>query len=359
MFPDYYEIKEYENENLDELLKNNYPEIFDSLSKDYILEYLEFDFLREIKSDGKVVGFISLKQLKKTEKRLSIEECYIIPEFRHNNLLYSELLKLASIPTVYLYARRPNWAFMKVMIKNDLVEDMYNKILGCGIEFIIDSDEIYTNDEIIVLYDLSTPINDFFSEYVYDEKNRLLFVQDMWNNVSINRGMIAIVKPRLSDLNKINYEKILKKFTIEHIDKISEKLFYKHNDIENCFGLWESKVWQYNNLDKIIGKPHKLNHEMIDLLKNEGLDESVGFEILYHIKDANKKVQLKEKYNIFRRNYLLKNSEMIKKEVNFNLYDDGKCPFCEHKRVGYENCIYCGFDFENFEWYIRRSGNFR
>jgi len=350
MFPDYYEIKECESENLEEFLKKEYPEIYGALSKDYILEYFEYDFLRLIKYEDKVVGFISLKQLK--EKRLSIEECYILPEFRHNNLLYRELLVLASIPTVYLYARRPNWAFIKVLIKNDLVENIHDNILGLGIETIINSQDIYVNEEIKDSYDLTTPIMDLFADYVYDKNNRLLFLMDMWGNVSYSRGMIAIIKPRLSDLNKINYNKILVKFNVRYIDVLSYKLSSKYHDIENCFGLWESKLSQYNKIENIIGKPGKLNSEMIDLLKNRNLDENIGFDILNHIKDANKKVQLKDKYNIFRRNYLLENPEMIKKEADLNLYDEGKCPFCEKERISHENCIYCGFDFENIGWRI-------
>ncbi len=345
MFPEDYGIKYYKNENLEEFLKHNYSELYESLTDDYELEYLDFDLFNEIKYEGKVVGFMSLRQLK--EKRLSIEECYIMPEYRHNNMLYNELLKLASVPTVYLYARRPNWAFMKVLFKNDLTEEIYDKIFGCGIEIIIDSDEIYVNEEIKELYDLSTQITDFFSDYIYDKNNRLLFVQDMWNNVSINPGMIAIVKPRISDLKRINYEKILKKFTIEHIDIISEKLFYKYSQIENCFGLWETKLSQHNNVDKIIGKPDKLTDEMKNLLKSHNLDEIDGFNIRNHIKDANEKIQLKTKYNIFRRNFLLEHPDMIEKVVDLNLYDNGMCPLCENERTYTENCTYCGFDFEN------------
>ena len=56
-----------------------------------------------------------------------------------------------------------------------------------------------------------------------------------------------------------------------------------------------------------------------------------------------KKIKIKIGDELLKKEY----PEMIKKEVDLNLYEEGKCPFCQNKRISHENCIYCGFDFEN------------
>ena len=86
------------------------------------------------------------------------------------------------------------------------------------------------------------------------------------------------------------------------------------------------------------------------LLKENNLDESAGFDIIRdHIIKANDKTQLKDKYNRVRRDYLLKNPDKIKCEINVNLYhNEGICPVCGADKIrNHENGVWCGFDFEN------------
>ena len=340
--------KDLKYSTLEELLKSDYENIYNDLNNDYIIEYQDFDIFHEITFRGDVVGFFTLKILE--EKRLSLEEAYIKPEFRGKNLVYREILNLLSIPNVYLYVRRPNFAFIKMLQKHNIVENIIGNIFGLGIETIVDSDDIYVNEDIDFLYDLSSPFTNFYSDYVYDMDSKLLFIQDMWGNVSKKNGMIAIVTPRKSDLEKYNYSGVFEKFTIFYIDDISYNLFDKNSQIENCWGLIERELSNRADANKIIGfKPPR---SIKNLLSQFDLDKSVAFDIKNHLSEANDKAQLKDKYNKFRINYLVRNPDKIKKTVSADdFHFKGICPLCGHEYEHFENCDICGFDFENIDYW--------
>lgn len=350
---DYYEVKyneDLDHDNLKDLLERQYPDLYDSVAKDYIIEYTDFDIFREIRNEGEIIGFLTLKQLE--ERRFSIEECYITPEFRRKGIILDEILTLLSIPNVYLYARRPNFAFISMLQKHSLVEDITGKIVGIGMDVIADSPDIYTNPDIDFLYDMENPFSDFYADYVYDMKSRLIYIQDVWANVSYKPGMINIVKPRKSDLEKYNYRRTFKKFNPIEIDRISARLYPHNQKIENSRNLIDNELWRRYNVDKVVGKPDKLSDEMKELLLKNGLDESVGFKIRNHISDANRKVRLKEKYNRFRMHYLVKNPDKITQEPNQDFYyEESLCPLCRSTTYRLENCNCCGFDFENIGFY--------
>lgn len=337
--------KDLEHNTLEDLVKNDYPDIYESILKDYTIEYNDFDFLREITFKGETVGFISFKYLDR--KSFSVEECYIKPQYRGKALIYKDLLNFSTIPNIHLYIRKPNFAFMKMLEKHGMVEKILGSIVASGIEILIDSKDVYVNREIEMAYDFKVDEKNLYADYVYDMDSKLIYLQDIWGIVSVNRGMIVVAIPRIEDFD----ENLLKKFTIDKIDEISEKLFHKHPEIENSWGLWETNLFKQNMADNLIAKHSKLTDEMKNLLDEYGLDESFGFKIKNHIIDANEKFELKEKYNKSRIYYLVKNPDKIDCVPNLSLYrSKRKCPFCENEVNSNENCDYCGFDFENMDW---------
>lgn len=349
LFPEEYKVKYFDDlESIDllDLLESSYPELLESISGDYILEYLDFDIFREIYFEGELVGFLTLNALKRN--RFSIEECYILPQFRRKGIIYGELLKLASIPNVHLCARRPNYAFIRMLEKHGLTERVLDNIAGCAIEILADSDDIYVNPGIDFLYYLERPLYDLYGEYVYDFDTKLIYLQDTWSHVSISQGMIVLIKPRRCDREKFSYLEAFKDLTPRNICSISKRLFSKSEDIKDMGELWETALDKYNNVDEIIGTPERLADEMKELLDANGLDESVGFEIRSHIINANSHGQLKEKYNRTRRDYLIKNPDMVNAGIYIGLYNKNRvCPLCESDAGGLKNCKCCGFDFEN------------
>ena len=234
--------KDLEYNTLEDLVKNDYPDIYESILKDYTIEYNDFDFLREIAFEGEIVGFISFRHIKR--KELSVEECYIKPQYRGNGLIYEDLLNISTIPNIHLYIRKPNFAFMKMLEKHGMVENILGTIVAPGIEILIDSKDVYVNREIEMAYDIKVDEKNLYADYVYDMDSKLIYLQDIWGIVSVNRGMIVVAIPRIEDFD----ENLLKKFTIDKIDEISEKLFINilRLKIHWVYGklIFLNKVWQ-------------------------------------------------------------------------------------------------------------------
>ena len=105
---------------------------------------------------------------------------------------------------------------MCMLKKHGLVETILGNIVGLGIENLSDSDDVYINSKIGEFYDLKTPIKNLYADYVYDFDSKLIYLQDVWGNVSRKPGMIAVIRPRKSDLEKYDFEKTFKKYDIFH-----------------------------------------------------------------------------------------------------------------------------------------------
>ena len=354
IFPKNYNIIQNKTYNrLTMLLKEQYPDLYEDIVDDgYKIENFDFDYFKEIIYDGETVGFISLKYLDKY--RQSVQECYIEREYRGNNLMFDELRKLSSIPTVSLYAKKPNFAFTKMLEKNKAGKYLTDDIFLAGIEMVIDSDDIYINQNIGRYYNSNQKIQNFSSSYIYDIKHKFCYFSDEWNEIS-QSVLLGIVKPRKSDLEKYEYD-FLNNISIRKIYKLSKIAHDCWDDIENSWGIWENLLDDYNDINKIIGTPDELTDEMKTILTENDLDEDFGFKIRNHIITANQDVHLKKKFNLIRRDFLVANPDKINRRSACEIIRDENgniCPVCENYATRYENCSYCGFDFENIDYIYR------
>ena len=344
VFPDNFPIKsknEFEKNTLTDILKTDYPHIFEAVTDEkYPIEYEDFSLFKEVHYQNEIAGFITLKIL--SEKRMSIEEAYIIPDYRGNDIMYDEIIELVCIPNLYLYARRPNYTFVKMLESHGLTNLIEDKMVGCGIDLLADSHDVYTTPETESLYKLDEPCEDFYSNYVYDMDSKLVMISDVWGVISINPDLVVIVKPRKSDLKRFNYNRIYERFTLEKLDDISLKLHRKNSIIENICGLIEEQLFAYCKIENIMK-----NDKVIEFLHKNDLDPE---GIKNHLKRAFKSVQLKDKYHMARIRYLAEHPEKIDEEVTGSpkyTKKGYKCPLCQNYTKNFENCDYCGFDFEN------------
>ena len=335
------------------LLKSQYAELYEDIVEDsYKIENFDFDYFREIMHDDEVVGFISLKYLGESE--LSVHECYIKRDYRGNNLMFDELMKLSSIPNINLYAKKPNFAFIKILVKNNAGNYLTEDLFVAGIEMIIDSDDTYINSNIADYYDLSQETQNFPSYCIYDIKHKFSYFDNRWNEIAPFDG-IGVVKPRKSDLEKYDYD-FLNNINIDIIEETSEIKSDCWSDIENSWGKWDHCITKYNNVNRIIGTSSELTDEMKTILAENDLSEDIGFKIRNHIITANQDAHLKSKFNLLRRDFLVANPDKINRRSAYEIIEDenGKlCPVCDNYRANFFNCSYCGYDFENLDYIYR------
>ena len=105
----------FQDKNLKDKLFNEYPHILKAIEKEgYILDYLSFDVFTEIRFEDDVVGFISFSRFDIVDNYFAIDEAYIIPEYRGNNLLFEHLNNLFLLDNFRYFPRKPTKAFINV-----------------------------------------------------------------------------------------------------------------------------------------------------------------------------------------------------------------------------------------------------
>ena len=81
-------IENNESTTLEKYLDSLHPQLIKSINKEkYMIDYDKFDLFHEITYDGDVVGFITLEN-DDLNTCMTINECYILPEWRGNNLFF-------------------------------------------------------------------------------------------------------------------------------------------------------------------------------------------------------------------------------------------------------------------------------
>ena len=357
IFPDNYNIIQNTIYNrVTMLLKDQYADLYEDIVDDgYKIEIFDFDYFKEIIRDGETVGFISLKYLDKYE--LSIHECYIKRDYRGNNLMFDELMKLSSIPNIKLYARKPNYAFTKILEKNKAGMYLTDDLFIAAIKMVVDSDDIYTDLTIDDYYHLEN-IQNFSTYYLYDLKDKICYFDEEWNGISYF-DVIGIVNPRKSDLKKYDYS-FLNNTNNLNTEEISDIAQNNWDDIDDSWVIWDNLIHEYNDVNRIIGTSNELTDEMKTILAENDLPEEIGFKIRNHIITADQDAHIKSRYKLFRRDYLIANPDKINRRSADEIIEDEdgkKCPVCDNSIINFGNCIYCGFDFDNLDYIYRLLEN--
>lgn len=142
------------NKLLDDFLNTHYPEISKAIKKEgYNLDFLEYEFFREIRFENQIVGFITLKKFSSADNQFSIMDAYIIPEYRGNNLFFETLYFLLTFDNFEFYPRKPTKAFINVLLKNDFAFKLTSNFVVSYFKFIVDANnEIYKNPKIKRFY---------------------------------------------------------------------------------------------------------------------------------------------------------------------------------------------------------------
>lgn len=75
-----YYVEKANPDDLYEKLKNDYPQIFKEMQKEkYVLEYLTYGFIREIRFENRTVGIVVLQKFKEITFKYGVSTFYIMP----------------------------------------------------------------------------------------------------------------------------------------------------------------------------------------------------------------------------------------------------------------------------------------
>lgn len=333
-------VQNYKQQNLTDFLKENYTDIFDSINDEgYVIEYDSFLSFKEIRFENKVVGFITFDSFHIVPSDLLINECYIIPQYRGNDLLYNELFSLIFSPNANFYLRNPNRALINVLLKNGLALKFSDNLLISYIKFVVMIDTVYKNPKIKQFYKKTDDEVPYRAD-VYDmDLCSVLFLDPMLEYVKYS-DVFALTLPRKNDLKKYKLRKKLKRVNESYLDKCYDAQQENQDEILEFFDEVEEFVQETLSVENVCGNSENLKQDFTDYLNENDLTEKDGFRIIDHLNNALEEGSLTAKSYRRRIRYLVENIDAID---NIADEDCDDCPFCGKSNSNFvETCEFCG-----------------
>jgi len=331
------------NNNLTNHLKNNYPDIINSIEKEgYLIDYQDFDQFAEIIYEDEIIGFFTLQDSVNFANTKEISEIYIQPEYRGNNIFYDTLIYLMSNAYYNIVFKKVSRDLIHVLIKNNLCYKINDKIILSFIYFTFNLKDSYRNSNLKRLYkkikneDLS-----FFSN-IYDTEINCILFQDPIGIISKKEENLVIVEPRKYDLKKYDMRKKLKKITPKYL----ENFIMDYETNMNTFEYFKSLEKYFDpifSLDNILGTENELKSEVVEYLNLHDLSVEDGFKIRQSINHALQTSEITPKAIVDRFGYLVYNFNQINNKLDNNSLG---CPFCgaiSNEKIG--TCRQCGHEY--------------
>ncbi|WP_296875199.1 GNAT family N-acetyltransferase [uncultured Methanobrevibacter sp.] len=308
-----------------EILEAHYPYILDSIkSEGFILKYNECNLFKELVHDKKVVGFCSY-DFSREFITAALNNIYVLPEYRGNKLLLSELKKTMeehNKPSIM----EPTRFVVELLIKYGFALKVNDDIVASAIEFVIPGSHVMSN----AAYD-----NEELSTHFYDLSIcSSIHILD-WKNKSI-----AYSAPLNDDILRFDG---IKHVDDAYVDSLID--FYMKNDVklmETILKLEENLAIKNYTLEEIIGDDDNFSIYIESMIDDAHVTREKALKI---------KQQIKEEYEA---GMILNESLMIRLEYLFNenpvptiTSHIEVCPYCsmpvdDHDRF----CHFCGINLE-------------
>ena len=318
-------IEEKYKNNTIKLIKEKYPEIEKAMKKEkYIIEYQEFDNFNEIIKDDKIIGFFTTQTRIDNQINIILNECYIIPEKRGQDILKDIIFSIKTYPDMDIILRNPTRQLIKTLEHSGLAIPLEDGITYTIIKLIDSTENIrYTQDKTLTK-------KAEYTTKLYDQNNSTM--------ITINENKITVNKPRKSEKEKYNIEQHeIKKGYLNNI-KIINLEYKQHMDTLEL--LYYSKQLEYMTVDNYIGTEKELLPKTIEQLEKHQKTIKEGQKIRQKIQEALEENDITQEtiYNRFM--YLLEDEE--KEEKTEHTYT---CPECNKKyNPQFKYCHNCGYN---------------
>ena len=339
-----YNIVEY-NESLNEVLMNNYSDILTEMKKeDYMPEYDSFVQFRELKYENETVGFLTLDTFLPTDVCLCLNECYILPEYRGKGILIEIIKELLCDENIRFYIRKPNYSFMKFLVKYGLAMELPSNIVASHIKFVVKGSERFTNKNIKKLYRRLTSQASEFAFFAAGFNMDLcsVFFSDKFGLVAKKDNILTFANPRKEDLKKHKCRKKLNGLTLQ-----------KMNNIQYVYAINNDKMDEFNK--KLSLELDEKNDDVLVFIDNNGevrvnpnLKPNDMLEIFDAVEREFNSSNLSRSSMNVRIEYLLEHFDKINDSVDLSKFkhkekDFISCPFCgEYCYRDDDTCKTCG-----------------
>ena len=309
------------------LLNETYPYIINSMNDEhFILKSEKCNLFKELVYENKVVGFCSY-DFSREFMTAALNNIYILPEFRGNELFLEELQKTMeehNKPSII----EPTRHIVELLIKYGFAKRINENIVASAIEFIVPGAHVLTNNEIENEEELST--------HYYD-----LNICASIHLLDTEKCTIAYSLPLNDDILRYDCIENRSKLNEEYFKNIKDAYVNNQEEIlEILVDLEENLPVKTYSIEEVIGTEEELSMYIETLIDDAHITHGQALQI---------RNQLKEEYEA---GMLLNESLLIRLAYLFNVPEeprlithDEKCPYCEMPIDDHDRyCHYCGIN---------------
>ena len=342
--------KELEYEELDDLLKNEYPRIYDEIEKEgYTSLYKDFDIFIEIKQKEETVGYMIIETIDNLQNLKVLNDFYIMPEYRQKELLSDYLYLLIDRHNFNLLIKKPNIDLVQYLIEHNLAIQLNANLVYSYITFATNAYDVFKNKNLKRYYKAipSEDNNNYFMGTVYDLNLGCFYFVDE-KNIFVKKEYPGISMPHPYDLQKYKLRKKMHKINSSDMTKTVKNLKYYEHKVEEFEKDKKEELSKLIKLEDIIGVKDRYTQEYIRTIKENGLSISDADEIYDKIRQALSEDEIIPQTITTRLKYLIAHPEY--NALNTSQPHVDECPYC--KNTIYINqvlCEKCGFNTEIIE----------
>ena len=240
-------IKNPDNYDLEKFLATYYDEILKSTNKEkYMFDYTKFDLFYEINYNDEIVGFITLEN-NDSDENLMVNECYVKPEARGENLFFKTYSNIANNTEKQLFIRKPNKNLINVLLHNGLAFKMQGDVVISYVDFIVELKDTYKNSKIKHHYKKVNNENSCFTTNLFDLNLSATLFFDNNHVYSRKYDVLCVCEARKYDLKKYSIRKKLKKIQPKYLDETFESI---SNNLTDAFDFFKNLDENFSNSNK-------------------------------------------------------------------------------------------------------------
>lgn len=313
--------------NISELLKKDYPYIFESINNSkYNIRLKECDQFKELIFNEKIVGFVTYNILNKSHKLLT--NIYIIEGYRRNRI-FSEEIKYQYGNSQKISIYEPNRLLIDVLIKLRYAKQLTKTLIISAINFYMQLSTAQSNKteekrdklKLTNLYD--TNICATLSFKIFNKTNYAVYY------TGIND------EDTKSEIARKNMDK-------NYFDKIASTIINQDMEIQRwLFLLRHNLPDKRSNIESIIGTTESPSEIIQENIEENNITTKEARNIQNQIRLELRTNKVDQDSIQLRLNYLINNinTKNTKKKDN-----DDCCPYCNENKPFLENyCTTCGY----------------
>ena len=334
----------YGEEVLDEKLKSDYQYILDSMEVEgYRIRFNDFSFFSEILYEGKVVGFVTYQYL--MGNNLTMNEIYILPDFRGNNLFLDEIIRII-MSGATLSFNEPTRQLVEILIHAKFAVKLTDNLVATAFGFDISDEHLLHHGD----FDLGDGI---CSASLYDLSIcSPLYLQDI-----STLGVCNIAYQKVLEWDDMHYDCRKARDSMDMDEYFNE---FKINMLVNndeyvamLKGLKDNLPRGIMNYETVFGDGEGLSDYMKSLVDDGALKTNEALRLIKQLKREYEKGLVSDEGLITRLSYLMAGIDLSKEHELF-LENISKtrdlCPYCYQPVNLTDNyCMICGCDISDGE----------